>query len=487
MATEPAALSEPTRVGYFGLASGWEITPRVTASAELTDNATLAPRGQASSDLILSVRPGISLRQQGPSMETRVDYSLNARRFVSTSREDRTTHFLRASNDWEIVPNTFFLQTRASRTEDAASLLGPVGIGSSTPRANLQESTRYSISPLLRTRFGSFANQQIRYTYDEIRYHRSQRPNNDSHRVEYTLDSGAAFNRPFWQLAAFYEQENFEDGLEGEFGEVSATLGYRFGRSLRLFGTAGREFNDFATTREDDDGSFWEVGAGWAPTRVTSIDARYGDRFFGKTRALSVEHRSRRSTYRLSYNEGIGSTRQRRGAQFDALADELGTTVDDLFDQFTLDEIAFLLAVSGLTEEALVEDFFFSQSLRGAWRYNTGRSVFGVTAFRTQRESETRSGLGLFQDNNRRTGVNASWDWQYGPLTTLDLSAGYTRTQFLGSDREDDRWNLRIGFAQELSPDLRFRLVYRHQRRDSDSAANEFRENSIIATLTKEF
>ncbi len=469
------------------LASDWEITPRISTSVEITDNATLAPRGQEESDIIGTVRPGISLRQEGPRMDTRIDYSLNARRYASESREDRTTHSLRARNDWQIIPDTFFLETRATRTENAASLLGPVGIGDSTPRANLQESTRYSISPVLRTRYGSFANQEIRYTYDEIRYHRGDRPNSDAHRAEYTLDSGAAFNRPFWQLAASYEEERYDDGIEGEFGEVSATLGYRFGRSLRLFGVVGQEYNDFPTTRDDDDGSFWEVGAGWAPTRVTNIEARYGERFFGKTRALSVDHRSRRATYRLSYNEGIGSTRERRGAQFDVLADQLGTTVDDLFDQFTLEEVALLLALAGLTDEALVEDYFFTQTWRAAWNYTTGRSVFGVNAFQTQRESETRSGFGLFQDNNRRTGVNASWQWQYGPRTTTELATGFTRTRFLGTDREDDRWYLRAGVTRELTPDLTARLSYRHQRRDSDSAANEYRENSIIGTLTKEF
>ncbi|WP_018874165.1 TIGR03016 family PEP-CTERM system-associated outer membrane protein [Thioalkalivibrio sp. ALJ1] len=469
------------------LASDWEITPRVSVSAEVTDNVLLAPRGQEESDLIGTVRPGISLRRDGPTMDTRIDYSLNDRRYLNESREGRATHSLRARNDWEIVPDTLFLEARATRTENAASLLGPVGIGGSTPRDNLQETTRYSISPVLRTRYGSFANQEIRYTYDEIRYHRSDRNNSDAHRAEYTLDSGAAFNRPFWQLAAFYEKERYEDGVEGEFSQISATAGYRFGRSLRLFGTVGEEFNDYATTRDDDDGGFWEVGAGWAPTRVTNIEARYGERFFGKTRALSVDHRSRRASYRVSYNEGIGSTRDRRGAQFDVLAEQLGTTVDDLFDQFTLDEISLLLALAGLTDEALVEDYFFTQTWRASWRYDTGRSVFGVNAFQAQRESEIRSGFGLFEDNNRRTGVNASWQWRYGPRTTTELATGYTRTRFLGTDREDDRWYLRAGVTREITPDLSARLSYRHQRQDSDSAANEYRENSIIGTLTKEF
>ena len=469
------------------LAADWEVTPRISGSVEITDNVTLAPRGEESSDLIGRINPGVNLRRISPRMETRVSYRLNSRYHASESQEDRVSHHLRARSDWEVIPDTFFIEARASRRENVSSLLAPVGIDGSTPRGNLEETTRYSLSPVLRTRFGSFAEQELRYTYDEIRYHGSDRPNSDAHRVEYTLDSGAAFNRPFWQVAASHEKERFESGPEGEFSEVSGTLGYRFGRSLRLFGVAGYEDNDFPTTREDVDGGFWEVGANWAPTRVTRIDGRYGERYFGKTRAFSLDHRSRRASYRLSFNEGITSTRERRGAQFNELSQQLGMTVDELFDQFTLEEVSFLLAISGLTEEAVVANYFFTRTWRASWSYDTGRSVFGVNAFQTQRESELESGLGLFQDNRRRTGINASWQWNLGPRTTSELSTGFSNTEFLGVDREDDRWYLRASVSREITPVLTARLALRHQRRDSDSRANEYRENSIIGMLIKEF
>ncbi len=468
----------------------WTFTPRVTVSAEVTDNARLAPRGQEEADLIGTVAPGFTLRGEGARSDTRIDYRMNSRFYADDTRQDRTTHSLRGRTNWELVDDTFFVDAGASRTEQAASILGPVGIGGSTPRENLQETTTYSVSPMLRTRYGSFATQEIRYTYGENLYHRSNRQDSDFHRGEYVLDSGAAFNRPFWQVAGFYEKERFEDGLEGEFGEVSGTLGYRFGRSLRLFGVVGEEFNDYATTREDDDGSFWQVGAGWAPTRVTNIEARYGERYFGKNRSLSVDHRSRRATYRLSYNEGINSTRQRGGRQWDALADELGVSVDELFflaGVFGPDFIDLLLADFGLTDEAFVEGFYLTRTWRAGWSYDTGRSVFGVNLIQTERESETQTNVGLFEDNRTQRGASAFWQWRYGPRTTTLLTTGISRTDFTDSDREDDLWFLRASVSRQLTPDTSASLAYRHQRRDSNAAANEYRENAIIGTLTREF
>ncbi len=466
----------------------WTFTPRVTVSAEVTDNARLAPRGQEEADLIGTVAPGFTLRGEGARSDTRIDYRMNSRFYADDTRQDRTTHTLRGRTNWELVDDTFFVDAGASRTEQAASILGPVGIGGSTPRENLQETTTYSVSPMLRTRYGSFATQEIRYTYGENLYHRSNRQDSDFHRGEYVLDSGAAFNRPFWQLAGFYEKERFEDGLEGEFGQVSGTLGYRFGRSLRLFGVVGEEFNDYATTREDDDGGFWQVGAGWAPTRVTNIEARYGERYFGKNRSLAVDHRSRRATYRLSYNEGVSSTRQRRDGPFAQLAEDIQfMSVDELLDNYSPEEIFLFLLNPELGDEAFVEGFYLTRTWRAGWSYDTGRSVFGVNLIQTERESETQTNVGLFEDNRTQRGASAFWQWRYGPRTTTLLTTGISRTDFTDSDREDDLWFLRASVSRQLTPDTSASLAYRHQRRDSNAAANEYRENAIIGTLTREF
>ncbi|TVS19328.1 MAG: TIGR03016 family PEP-CTERM system-associated outer membrane protein, partial [Gammaproteobacteria bacterium] len=262
--------------------------------------------------------------------------------------------------------------------------------------------------------------------------------------------------------------------------------GYRFGRSLRLFVTGGREFNDFETDRDDDDGAFWLIGAGWAPTSVTNIDATYGERFFGNTGSLSVTHRSRRATYNLSYVDDISSTRGVGFGRFSDLADLLGLGVEEMFDQFTIEELSLLLALTGLDETVVTEGFFRTRNWRAGWTYDTGRSTFGVAAFHRDREAESRSGFGTIEDNRTQYGVNASWRWALGPRTDATFSTAFTRTEFEG-DREDDLWNFRAGIGRDLGPDTRASLAYRHQRRDSNEAANEYRENGIVATVTRTF
>lgn len=473
-----------------GLATEWDFTPRVTVGVEATDNVRLAPRGQEDADLIGHARPGFTLRRDGARNDTRVDYQLNHRTHLSESSEDRTTHMLRARNQTEVIEDTLFVDVTASRREQATSLLDPVGIGGSTPRSNIEETSYYSVSPNLQNEFGGFARQDIRYTYDERHYHRSNRASSTGNRAEYTLDSGPMFDRVFWQLAGFYDRLKYEDGLEGEFSEISATLGYNIGRTLRVFGVVGEEFNDYQTLRDENDGSFWEVGVGWTPTPVTSVEARYGERFFGKTRALSATHRSRRASYGVSYSEGITSTRDRRDFQFfdvSQLAELEGMTIEEVFDQYTFEELQLLFASALVTQEALIEGFYLTRSARANWRYDTGLSVFGVTAYQTRREAEFQIGEGLFEDDNRRTGVIAFWELTLGPRTTTELSSGVSRTEFLGSDREDDFFYLRASLNRQFAPDLRGSLSYRYQQRDSNSRVNEYRENSILALITKEF
>ncbi|WP_018863406.1 TIGR03016 family PEP-CTERM system-associated outer membrane protein [Thioalkalivibrio sp. ARh3] len=473
-----------------GLATDWDFTPRVTVGAEVTDNVRLSPRGQEDADLIGHARPGFTLRRDGARNDTRVDYQLNHRRHLSESSEDRSTHMLRARNQTEVIEDTFFVDVTASRREQATSLLDPVGIGGSTPRRNIEETSYYSISPNLQNEFGTFARQDIRYTYDERRYHRSNRANSTGNRAEYTLDSGPAFDRVFWQLAGFYDRLKYEDGLEGEFSEISATLGYNVGRTVRVFGVVGEEFNDYETLRDDDDGSFWEVGVGWTPTPVTSVEARYGERFFGTTRALSATHRSRRASYSVSYSEGITSTRDRREFVFfdlTQLAELEGMTSDEIFDEYTFEELQLLFTSALVTQEALIEGFYLTRSARANWRYDTGRSVFGLTGYQTRREAEFETGAGLFEDDHRRTGVIAFWELTLGPRTTTTLRSGLSRTEFLGSDREDDFFYFRASLNRQFAPDLRGSLAYRYQQRDSNTRVNEYRENSILALITKEF
>ncbi|WP_019623928.1 TIGR03016 family PEP-CTERM system-associated outer membrane protein [Thioalkalivibrio thiocyanoxidans] len=480
-----------------GLATEWDFTPRVTVGAEVTDNVRLSPRGQEDADLIGHARPGFTLRRDGARNDTRVDYQLNHRRHLSESSEDRSTHMLRARNQTEVIEDTFFVDVTASRREQATSLLDPVGIGGSTPRRNIEETSYYSVSPNLQNEFGTFARQDIRYTYDERHYHRSNRASSTGNRAEYTLDSGPTFDRVFWQLAGFYDRLKYEDGPEGEFSEISATLGYHIGRTLRVFGVVGEEFNDYETLRDENDGSFWEVGVGWTPTPVTSVEARYGERFFGTTRALSATHRSRRASYGISYSEGITSTRDRREFQAVHLSEWAAgvserAALEGMSPQEWLDQTPpeqWFDAVPGavVSQEALIEGFYLTRSVRANWRYDTGRSVFGLTGYQTRREAEFDTGAGLFEDNHRRTGVIALWELTLGPRTTTELSSGLSRTEFLGSDREDDFFYFRASLNRQFAPDLRGSLAYRYQQRDSNSRVNEYRENSILALITKEF
>lgn len=474
-----------------GVEAKWTFTPRVSVTGELTDNANLSPRGDEEWDFITSVNPGFNLRRDDGRLQASLSYGMNNRFYARESGQDRTTHRLAGTGTAELIREAFFVEATALRTEQADSLLGPVGVGGSTPRENLRETTRYSISPYLITRYGRFATQQLRYRYSEVLNHRSARGDSHTHAASYQLNSGPAFNRPFWQLAADYREERFDDAPTGEFGTVSGTAGYQFSRFFSSYAQVGREYNNFETLRDDEDDTFWEVGATWTPTRATSIQASYGERFFGKNRAVTARHASRRADYRLSYSERITSTQ--RTTQFfreDLLLQEI---IDLIGDGAVFDDDGNLNIpidnIDDFIDEARIQSFFFVQSWRGAWQYRTGRSTFRLSAFHTRRQSETditgQPG-GLFESDRQSRGGNASWTWALGPRTDTTLSARFSRSDF-ADERQDDLWGLRAAISRQLTPDSRATLTYRHQQRESDERAAEYRENALLATFTREF
>jgi hypothetical protein len=78
----------------------------------------------------------------------------------------------------------------------------------------------------------------------------------------------------------------------------------RLTRSLRLVADGGVETDLTESTTEGGlDADFWHAGLRWEPDSRTSIDARYGHRFFGDSYRFEARRETRWLTLRASYVE----------------------------------------------------------------------------------------------------------------------------------------------------------------------------------------
>jgi uncharacterized protein (PEP-CTERM system associated) len=469
------ALSAP---GVY--AADWKITPNVSVSERYSDNVNLAPAGQELGGFTTEINPGVSIATSGAGrIKTHVDYTLRSPiTFGQVQTTSRANHQLNGTANATLVDETLYMDATARVGQQNLSLVGPVGT-ETADSSNIATYRALSLSPYLRHRFGSFASGDARYTRDYTNYSNGG-TSSTGDAFNLALNSGTSFSQLFWGLNYSKQKVAYaNDAVDREFERESATLGYNLTPKFRLFATAGDEQNTYAAAAGvSTGGSYWNAGAGFAPTTRTSLEASYGQRFFGKTYTLNLSHRTRRTTWAANYLQDIVDARtyiltpQTRPFIF---TDSTGRQLV-LVDSVTGKPVLFTFEVPTLTN-----DVYISKSFTGSLGIATGKSTVTLSVFDTIRESQLTA-----LNDSKQYGTNAAWGFKLTGRTTSTLSAGWSRLTTPGVDREDDLWNIRYSLTRQFNPKASGSLELRHQQRSSNQAVGDYRENAIsgIANMT---
>lgn len=512
--------------GGAAASTEWTFTPRMTIGQEWTDNADFAPRGGEESDFITLVRPSFTLTGEGARAQLNLNYSWNNRFYWDDSDRDSSTHNLSGSGNAELVRESIFVDGSIRRSVRAESAFDPV-----TPR-DQEETTRYRISPYWVWRIGRFADHELRYVFDEARYHRSDREPQQVHRVRYRLDSGPMFGRTFWQLSSERTWDRFDDPARAKVDRFfnEATLGYQVTPSLRTSVSGGDGWNRVEDQPRRDTQN-WRVNADWGVTRNTQLQGSYGqfkdeiddedETNRREQRSLSLVHQAPRSTWRLSYSEartdGLARAADFARAEVDPFPGAEESGVVDVFEFFEPRE-----------DEALT----FTETWRGSWDYSTGPNTFRIQISRRKTDQDfeldseairTRTvavdddlipvAQGLI-DAERLTDVvdrdwrvTGSWSWAFGARTQANLRGTLRRLEgstlqvievpngeesfdVAEQERETDEWRVSLGLSRSIGRRTSGNLDFSHRQSrqqvdDQDDVRR--RENRISARLTMEF
>lgn len=457
------------------------VTPRLTVGTTFTDNVGLRESGEEISDLILRVSPGVSATADGNRVSGQADYSLRNLYYLREDDRNQATHLFNLRGNAEVLEDFFFLDASAQRREQAFSLIDPAGLGGGVGENEATEVTNWRVSPYVTQRLGRFANVTARYAHDRTEYGRGVRDQyTDTYMVN--MDSGTLFGRFFWNADySLRETEYQEDADNPTLGDdvrletISGTAGWELTRNLRVFGTVGEERNEYSSAVDDREGSFWNAGFTWAPSRNTSLEATAGERFFGDTYSLSLQHRRRRTLWEASYYEEISTTQRRGRRDFTELS---GAELQELFGEIETLEDLFVVTRE---EVSVFERAQTSVTL------DLRRSRWQLLAYRSERR--------FLQDpfdtarDQTQTGVQGTLVWELGPTVDWNTSLRYARVDF--EERDEGHEILRsgrTGLSREFGPNVDGSVTYRHQQRTSEGGAGrEFRENAIIATMTMTF
>lgn len=317
--SEPYQYSERNDIGsgfgQVGLPSGGVFQPRVEAAIQYASNTNLSQDGSEQTNSAgLEVSPGFYASVSTGSVTAAIDYSMIGRIWDESDSND-LTHRLEANSEWTAIPEWFYVRGQASYDDTiidprAGLNYGGRGIFGSS---NLAEVATATGSPMLRHRFNDFE-VMAQYSYGRTWYLDKGKgePVTGFELGRDAIDQSANFSfgtaktgsRVSGRVFYDWQDSDFENQLPYRFERAGFDGALQVSRTLSLVGDVGKESAlQVSSTEGGLDEDFWSAGLRWVPNDRSSAEARYGERFFGESYSLKVNHTARLLEFTASYSE----------------------------------------------------------------------------------------------------------------------------------------------------------------------------------------
>jgi len=459
-------------------AAEWDGGASISPGVTYTDNVCLT-KNNKKGDWIGTLTPSGFLSANGRKANLSVSGSAQLDSLTNSvlnskgctgNRDDRERFNPRldARFNSTLIDNWMNLNVTARANQNEVSARFPGGGDDLDRRGNTNTFYRYSISPVVNRRFEDLVLLNLRYSWDQQFNTDDRLRNSQRHRVSLTLSNA---NQSRWSRAieGRYTQVMFDEDFNGVTREDSVLSsfvvrgGYRFSRRWSVNGSFGQDVNQFQNTLNGSrDGARWSVSTRWTPTPRTSVTVGTGNRFFGNTPRVDIQHRHKRSTFSLNYRKEVRF-------ENDIRVEDLGGFEDNFNN------------LSVFSNEPILDE-----RVAAGWTFRARRATFRVNGnYSTQTRAEDNQ-QSVFKNVtatisprlSTRYNLSGSIAWSEDePRGRLDefgeledqVSAETYRTTITLSRRFNNRLSL------SLSHSFTYRL--------GNSEFNEYQENRVTARL----
>ncbi|MBB5018878.1 uncharacterized protein (PEP-CTERM system associated) [Chitinivorax tropicus] len=481
-------------------AADWDLTLRLPASLGYSDNVDLAgSQGVRKTDWFTRVAPGFSAVANGARLKLNTSYAYSYEHHQNERQGKSGNHQLSSNASLELIDNWLTLIGSASISQAARDSTSAIGL----TNTNKEDVRSWSLGPTIRQRFGrdfTMNGSVIRSGVRSGTQSGARAMDGDGTRADLSLASALGFNNVNWLMNL---QDNRFDytsraDIHEQRGSVRTTL--TMSSMFQPYATWGYEKQKDDLARSQSSNKYWNVGAIWLPTVRTSLDANFGRRFFGSTSAISFNHRTRATTWRLSYVKDLTTTNQ------DFLIPQAINTRAFLDNQFKS-------RFPNDTERAARVDAFMRQNgigdrLEVEIPFSTNRRFLdrnfnanlGIRISRSDlilnyqwRDSDAGKvslpGEGTQDVGEHRKTQSASLTWglPLGKRTTLSLGTTWSRNQFIDNGLDDRTTTYRSGLNYQFSRDLIGSAELRRTYRDANDDVRDYTENAGLLTVTALF
>ena len=297
----PAAHAQEDTAAPSGKPS-WLITPSVSGSLTMTDNARPG-QGQKQSDFITSVTPAVRIDGKGGRVSGNLNFSWQQNFYANESQYNNDQTNLSATGKAELVEQLLFMDANASIAQHANSVFATQSVGNELVNNNRGTTTSYQWSPYIQGYLWGNVGYELRYrntqtTSDTGVY--ATGSGVDSQAWSGRLSGRTPLALLGWSLTA--EDQSVKYAFrDTKSTRVLGALEYRFDPQLKFNVSAGQESDNYSSF-DLQNRTVSGYGLDWAPTERTLLKLAKEKRGFGNGHTIDFSHRtSRTSSWSFSF------------------------------------------------------------------------------------------------------------------------------------------------------------------------------------------
>lgn len=470
-----------------------KVEPSVSANLTVTDNARL--NGNRDSDVMLSLRPRLTVEHRSGRASARFDYALDGVVHTDSGMGSRSVNTLNATGTLEALENFLFVDARAAVSGENLSVFAPLAIDNLTSSPNRGETRSFGVSPYIRGQFGRDASYSLRVDWSSLSTDSQRVQRSGNTRITGSVGSGIGETRFGWSVSADSSVNHYPEREDLRNELLRARLSYAPLPQATIFATVGREGYNYVegeSSRRVQGGGF-SVGLG----PRTQIAAERESRFFGHSASARISHRLPLAAGSIEYKRDLSSSNQEvfsagEGNLLQTLFDLYASRIPDPMQRLTtvLDFMARTGMPLFLTRPFAfyTQQPFIDRRLQATLAWTGARNTIGVSGYRSRREA-VATGFSLIDDfsfgrviDNR--GVALDWRHALTPLASLNLTLTQSHARAVDGVANTRNRSLLTGVQMPLSGKSTGFVSLRLNRGDGTS---EYRENALLAGVRMTF
>ncbi|MCW9024273.1 MAG: TIGR03016 family PEP-CTERM system-associated outer membrane protein [Gammaproteobacteria bacterium] len=442
-------------------AADWNLQPSLYFSVSHNDNVFLSAAGQEKQDFITQINPRVNLSREGGSSNLELDYMMQNVIYLDESQYNDTFHMLNARGGSEIVPDLLYVDASAGRTQVLTSRDVAVPADNVTISSARTDLDLFSVSPYARYQFGRQAVGELRFTQAWYEYSNPSNVDSVEQKESVDIHSQNPHQKIGWAITYNSQKIIPDNNLESRLEEELVDLNVRITPRIQLLLTGGYEKNEYEYLSGlfVEKGSIWKAGFRLAPGHGVTVVARYGERFFGKTKSFNINKNGRVWNIGVSYNEELRTS--------------AGTLLSNQAQSNVVDSITGIADPLPRTEVFLNEDF----TVNLARRY--GKTDLVLSYYERKRVFRV---TGNIEDISGGTG---DIFWMFIPRTKLNIGYSINHEDLILDNSRDELTQRRLGVERQVRENISFAMYYRYYSRNTDSSSRyNFQQNQYTASLS---